>query len=573
VTPQALFAVGTVLQWGGLFFGLAALARLASGYRDKSVMRGTSVRSGSMRLAASALGVLVSEWFLQRAQPTLPAQGIPTAWVVLPFSGWATVVCALAALYTLYLGWSGPSGSRRLQVIAWMVSAGIFAGIYSLEGDHIHFFSGRIPFTPTTLVSFAALAALAVYAMADAHRTSRRRGIGRALATHVALLAGCVVFGIPFLWLLLTSFKEDQDLVSSSGLVWTPRVQVTRPYFDRSDPLFQASFQGKDVQGSYIGLDRDGLAKLDILRPLALRGLTALVPRENLKEVPREVPVVNATFRGSPVSGLVVNELDDGRRRVRISDPVALSGTEFVANPEDVTPERRPGLRWKNYTEALEYLPLETDLGLVYLKNTLIIVVMSVLGTLLSSSLVAYGFSRLRFPGRDLLFAVLLATMMLPGAVTLLPNFFVFRSLGWIDTLYPLWVPSFFAGAFNVFMLRQFFRSVPLELEDAAKIDGCSYLRSYWSVMLPQIKPALAVVGIWTFLGAWNNFMGPLIYINSPEKMPISYAVQVFSANRQSEPALMMAFATMAVVPVLLLFFFAQRYFIEGVTLSGFGGR
>jgi multiple sugar transport system permease protein len=163
--------------------------------------------------------------------------------------------------------------------------------------------------------------------------------------------------------------------------------------------------------------------------------------------------------------------------------------------------------------------------------------------------------------------------MMLPGAVTLLPTFLIFRQLGWIDTLYPLWVPTFFAGAFNVFLLRQFFMSIPMELEDAAKIDGCSFLRTFWQVMVPQVKPALAVIAIWTFMGAWNNFMGPLIYVNSPENMPIAYAVQLFQGQRGGEQHLMMAFATMAMLPVLVLFFFAQKYFIEGVTLSGFGGR
>jgi len=124
-----------------------------------------------------------------------------------------------------------------------------------------------------------------------------------------------------------------------------------------------------------------------------------------------------------------------------------------------------------------------------------------------------------------------------------------------------------------VFMLRQFFNQIPGELEDAAKIDGCSYPQSFWSVMLPQVKPALAVVAIWTFMGTWNNFLGPLIYVNSPEQMPIAYALQLFSGERSGEPGLLMAFATMSMIPVLALFFAAQKYFIEGVTLSGLGGR
>ncbi len=171
----------------------------------------------------------------------------------------------------------------------------------------------------------------------------------------------------------------------------------------------------------------------------------------------------------------------------------------------------------------------------MYLKNTLLIVILRG-GNHPGSAIVAYAFSRMQFPGREPLFAVLLSTMMLLAAVTLLPQFLIFRSFGWIDTLLALWVPAFFGSAFNIFLLRQFFLQIPMELEDASKIDGASYPRSFWSVMLPQIKPALAVIAIWTFMGAWNNFMGPLIYINSPENMPISYALQLFSSDRGAEP-------------------------------------
>jgi multiple sugar transport system permease protein len=196
-----------------------------------------------------------------------------------------------------------------------------------------------------------------------------------------------------------------------------------------------------------------------------------------------------------------------------------------------------------------------------------------VVGSVLSACVVGYGFSRLRFPGRGFLFALMLSTMMLPAAVTMLPTFLIFRSLGWIDTLYPLWVPAFFGAAFNVFLLRQFFRTVPMELEDAAKIDGCGYLRTLFQVMVPQITPVLACIAIWTFMGQWNNFMGPLIYVSTPEKMPVAYALQMFQGERGGEFALMMSFATLATLPTLVLFFFAQRYFIEGVQLSGLGGK
>jgi ABC-type glycerol-3-phosphate transport system permease component len=231
---------------------------------------------------------------------------------------------------------------------------------------------------------------------------------------------------------------------------------------------------------------------------------------------------------------------------------------------------------WANYPEALEFLekalPVGTHHGLVFVGNTLWVSALSLIGVLLSCSMVGYSFARLRWPGRDTLFVVLLATMMLPAAVTMIPTFLIFRWLGWIDSLKPLWFPGFFAPAFYVFLLRQFFLTIPRELEDAAKIDGCSYWRIYWSIMLPQIKPALAAVAIMHFLVVWNDFMGPLIYISSPEKMTGSYALQLFQSAHSGEWAMLMAAATLWTIPVLALFFLTQRYFIQGVTLTGLKG-
>ena len=228
---------------------------------------------------------------------------------------------------------------------------------------------------------------------------------------------------------------------------------------------------------------------------------------------------------------------------------------------------------WKNFPEALKYLPPSSLFGLVNLGNTLIIAVMSCIGTVLSCSLVAYGFSRFRWPGKDVAFGLLLATMMLPDAVTMMPRFLIFRDLHWIDTLYPLWVPSFFASAFNVFLLRQFFLGIPQELEDAAKIDGCSYFATWWRIMLPMVKTPIAAVTIMTFLGAWKDFMNPLIYISSPEKMPLSYILQLYNSSHGGEPGYLMAVTTLVILPVVILFFFTQRYFVEGISLSGLGGR
>ncbi|HEY3280727.1 MAG TPA: carbohydrate ABC transporter permease, partial [Armatimonadota bacterium] len=159
-----------------------------------------------------------------------------------------------------------------------------------------------------------------------------------------------------------------------------------------------------------------------------------------------------------------------------------------------------------------------------------------------------------------------------PGAVTLIPVFLIFKGLGWVDTLKPLWVPAFFAAPFNVFLLRQFFLTIPNELEEAARLDGCSYFRIYWNIMLPLIKPALAALTIMAFLSAWNNFMGPLVYISSAENMTLALALRIFQSGHGSEFGMLMAASTLVVMPVLIVFFFTQRYFIEGITLTGIKG-
>jgi multiple sugar transport system permease protein len=229
---------------------------------------------------------------------------------------------------------------------------------------------------------------------------------------------------------------------------------------------------------------------------------------------------------------------------------------------------------WGNYPKMFRFLEMalgrvRTGYGSLFALNTLQVTALSMAGMLFSSSLVAYSFARLRWPGREILFMALLGTMMLPGAVTMIPQFIIFKELGWVDTLQPLWVPSFFAGAFQVFMLRQFMLTIPTELEDAAKIDGCGYFTIYWRIMLPLVKPALAALAIMHFLGTWNDFMGPLIYISTPEKMTGSYALRLFQSSNSGEWALLLAAATLWTLPVVLLFFFAQRVFIQGIALTG----
>lgn len=208
------------------------------------------------------------------------------------------------------------------------------------------------------------------------------------------------------------------------------------------------------------------------------------------------------------------------------------------------------------------------------LTNTLTIVVSTILGTCLSSGLVAYSFSRLTWKGRDLFFTILLSTLMLPGVVTMIPIFIVFLKLGWLNTFRPLIIPSFFGNAYFIFLLRQFFMTIPFELSDSAKVDGATELQIFYHIILPLTKPAFAVVAIFQFMASWNDFMGPLIYLNDPEKFTLGLAVYALSSGHQGsiDWSGIMAAGVIQVIPVLVIFFFTQRYFIEGITLTGIKG-
>ncbi len=223
--------------------------------------------------------------------------------------------------------------------------------------------------------------------------------------------------------------------------------------------------------------------------------------------------------------------------------------------------------KFTNYPQALEYIPF----GL-YVRNTILVALGAVVGTAFSCPLVAYGLSRIEWPGRNLLFLLTLATLMLPFQVTMIPLFVTFRELGWINTWLPLIVPTFFGNAFYIFMLRQFFMTIPQDLADAARIDGASELGIYLRVILPLAKPALAVVALFEVLFRWRDFLGPLIYLNDSEKYTISLGLQQYSAERSTEWGYLMAASTLVTAPVIIIFLFTQRTFIEGITLTGIKG-
>jgi multiple sugar transport system permease protein len=243
---------------------------------------------------------------------------------------------------------------------------------------------------------------------------------------------------------------------------------------------------------------------------------------------------------------------------LKLESQIWLFPPQWIPNP----------VRWQNYVEALTILPFGR-----YTLNTLLITVLTTTGVLLSSSLCAYGFARMQFPGRDLIFMVVLSAIMIPYAVLLIPQYIMFRTLGWLDSYLPLWVPPWFGGgAFNIFLLRQFFRTIPTELSDAAHIDGASELGIYWRIILPLAAPALATVAIFTVLNTWNDFLAPLVYISSQDKFTLALGLAQFRGLMSTQWHYLMAASTAVILPPLALFLVAQRYFIQGIALTGLKG-
>lgn len=251
-------------------------------------------------------------------------------------------------------------------------------------------------------------------------------------------------------------------------------------------------------------------------------------------------------------------QYDHGPGRIRVRVELVRSGV--------------PSAYWakasENYKRVFNEVPFWR-----YLKTSAFLAIMNIVGGAFACSLAAYAFARLQWPGRDFCFYLVLATMMIPPQITMIPSFVIYKYLGWYNTLAPLWVPSFFAiNAFGIFLLRQAMKGIPRDLEDAARIDGCGFLRTWWHVAMPLMKPTLAVMSVFTFLYVWNDFLGPLIYVNDQRLYPLALGLFAFMANRETEFAWIMAGAMIMTLPVILLFFFAQRYFIQGVTMTGVKG-
>jgi multiple sugar transport system permease protein len=332
------------------------------------------------------------------------------------------------------------------------------------------------------------------------------------------------------------------------------------------------------------------------MAPLAWLISTSLKPLEQTMSLPPVwLPMeYDATIGGKRMEVTRGNEVSPAMWRVTefspsnvLSHPLATA----IVPAAEIESHVRP--RWSNYPKALETMgganfdvgdtPAEemhavkngdSDVSFfTFLGNTLTVCLLSVTGSVLSASVVAYGFARLKWPGRDWFFALTLATMMIPGPVLMVPLYGIFRSLGWIGTLEPLWVPSFFGSAFNIFLMRQFFLTIPEELSEAARIDGCSEWMIFWRIILPLSKPVLAVVALFTFLGGWNDFMGPLLYLTRKHTFTLALALQSYSSRHNGvQWNYLMAASAVVILPIIVLFFLTQKTFIRGIATTGLKG-
>jgi multiple sugar transport system permease protein len=342
-------------------------------------------------------------------------------------------------------------------------------------------------------------------------------------ATYAALFLLSAVFLLPFLWMLSASLKTETTVYD-----YPPDLLPHEPVI-----------QQRGTQKLRVALYQPGpgqrRAPSTALRPGRQRALV-------LEERPGVYLLEVVGAEGRPE---------------RIVAPRASVAIQRVVRPH-----------WENYPRAWTAKPFS-----LYTFNSAFIAVACILGQVLSASLVAFGFARLRFPGRGPLFLVVLSTMMLPSQVTMIPHYLIYRSLGWIDTFLPLIVPSFLGGgAFFIFLFRQFFMTLPRELDESARLDGASWFRVYWSILMPLCRPIVATIAVFSFIAHWNEFMGPLIYLNSPEKMTLALGLRTFQSAYTSYLHLLMAAATLALIPVIVLFFFAQKQFVKSIVLSGLKG-
>lgn len=377
--------------------------------------------------------------------------------------------------------------------------------------------------------------------------------ISRRATLYALLIAASFLFLIPFIWLVITSLKPiEQSTVMPPQ--WIPKGYYTeidgqRVEVSKDFQVTQPGVVAEELQGDNVG-------------------------RRNFFSA-QQLAAAGDTLH-------VLYPVESGWWRVTEKRSSSAPGNPRWLYVPSESIDTRIVFRWRNYYDALSRLdgssgdPVDAKHHVSFwrfLGNSLIICVFGVIGTVLSNAIVAYGFARVRWRGRDTFFALTLATMMVPFPVLMVPLYSVFKNLGWIGTLLPLWVPAWFGSAFNIFLMRQFFIGIPEELSEAARIDGCSEWRIFWRIILPLSKPVLAASALFHFLYAWNDFMGPLLYLTRKETFPLSLALQNFqSQNGGVQWHHLMAASAVTIFPVIVLFFFAQKTFIRGIATTGSKG-
>jgi multiple sugar transport system permease protein len=369
---------------------------------------------------------------------------------------------------------------------------------------------------------------------------------------HLALIACAFVFVLPFIWVLVTSLKPVEQTMTMPPS-WIPKTY----YVMIDDEKMEVKKGVITSEAGAIVIVKDGPKKGEriFISDTSLRGDEALL----------QVQVADRIFSDYfPVD--IEKRVQAGWIKVIEQDQEQqLEDNPYWTFVPTGRIETRLKLWWSNYAMVFKKIPF-----LTYAKNTLIVCILSVLGTTFASAVVAYGFARIKWPGRNFFFMLTLSTMMIPFAVTMVPLYAVFRKLGFVGTLQPLWVPYIFGTAFNIFLLRQFFMTIPQDLTDAARVDGCSEFGIFMRMILPLSKPALTVVALFHFMFAWNDFMGPLIYLTDQDTYTLSLGLQIFqSQHGGTEWHLLMAASAMVILPILIIFFFAQKTFVEGIALSG----
>ena len=400
----------------------------------------------------------------------------------------------------------------------------------------------------------------------------RRLTLAKRIAVHALLCGGAVLFLFPFVWLVTTSLKPIEQTMKMPP-DWLPRAAYAPVGGERMKVLGERALDQPSVIVTIAEGKREGERLL----------LPASKLADGKAEI--EVRVADRTVIAHPKATLE-KEVPAGHWLVR-EKLERLPHEEGPPARWDCVPpdaiESKIELAWHNYDGAIRYTgyhefalfgrTFRVPMFLVYVYNTLVVAVLGLVGVTFSSALAAYGFARIRWRGRDTCFLITLSTMMIPFAVTMIPLYGIFRALGWIGTLKPLWVPAFFGGAFNIFLLRQFFMTIPQDLSDAARIDGCSEFGIFWRIILPLSKPALAVVALFHFMWAWRDFMAPLIFLTKKETFTLSLGLHFYqSQHGGSEWHYLMAASTLMILPVIILFFFTQRTFIQGISTTGMKG-